>query len=39
MKCLMGGWWNEYSFRCQPVDHSKTGTAMRVSARLPMYLF
>lgn len=27
----MGGWWGEYSFRCQPVDHSTSGQAMRVS--------
>lgn len=27
----MGGWWGEYSFRCQPVDHGTTGRAMRVS--------
>lgn len=30
-QCLMGGWWGEYSFRCQPVDHGTTGRAMRVS--------
>lgn len=30
-ECLMGGWWGEYSFRCQPVDHGTTGRAMRVS--------
>lgn len=29
----MGGWWGEYSFRCQPVDHSTSGRAMRVSLR------
>lgn len=28
----MGGWWGEYSFRCQPVDHSTNPTATRVSA-------
>lgn len=27
----MGGWWGDYSFRCQPVDHSTSGRAMRVS--------
>uniref|UniRef100_A0A182TUC0 Elongation of very long chain fatty acids protein n=1 Tax=Anopheles melas TaxID=34690 RepID=A0A182TUC0_9DIPT len=29
-ECLMGGWWGEYSFRCQPVDHGTTGRAMRI---------
>lgn len=29
----MGGWWGDYSFRCQPVDHSTSGRAMRVSSR------
>ncbi|CRK95430.1 CLUMA_CG008727, isoform B, partial [Clunio marinus] len=29
-ECLMGGWWGEYSFRCQPVDHSTSGRAMRI---------
>ena len=27
----MGGWLHEYSFQCQPVDHSTSGRAMRVS--------
>lgn len=31
MQCLMGGWWGEYSFRCQPVDRSSNPTATRVS--------
>jgi len=31
-QCLMGGWWNQYSFRCQPVDYSNSPTAIRVSA-------
>lgn len=30
-QCLMGGWWNHYSFRCQPVDYSDSSTAIRVS--------
>lgn len=30
----MGGWWGDYSFRCQPVDHSTSGRAMRVSSLL-----
>lgn len=25
------GWFNDYSWRCQPVDHSKNEMAMRVS--------
>lgn len=32
MQCLMGGWWGEYSFRCQPVDYSENPTAIRVSS-------
>ena len=28
---LMGGWWGQYSFRCQPVDYSNNPTALRVS--------
>ena len=31
MQCLMGGWWSQYSFRCQPVDYSNSPTAIRVS--------
>jgi elongation of very long chain fatty acids protein 7 len=27
---LEGGWWNGYSFRCQPVDYSRNPMAMRV---------
>jgi len=30
-QCLMGGWWDHYSFRCQPVDYSNSPTAIRVS--------
>ncbi|XP_055321833.1 elongation of very long chain fatty acids protein AAEL008004-like isoform X1 [Sitodiplosis mosellana] len=30
-ECLMGGWWGEYSFRCQPVDHSSSPTATRIA--------
>lgn len=30
----MGGWWGEYSFRCQPVDHSASASATRVSSLL-----
>lgn len=28
----MTGWFTGYSFRCQPVDYSRSPTAMRVSA-------
>lgn len=27
----MGGWWDAYSFRCQPVEHENYGRPMRVS--------
>ena len=27
----MGGWWGQYSFRCQPVDYTDNPTAIRVS--------
>lgn len=27
----MGGWWDAYSFRCQPVEHETYGRPMRVS--------
>jgi len=30
-QCLMGGWWDHYSLRCQPVDYSNSPTAIRVS--------
>ncbi|XP_020285036.1 elongation of very long chain fatty acids protein AAEL008004-like isoform X2 [Pseudomyrmex gracilis] len=29
-QCLMGGWWNEYSIRCQPVDYSNSPSAIRM---------
>lgn len=28
---MESGWWNDYSLKCQPVDHSTSGKAMRVS--------
>nr|CAD7455119.1 unnamed protein product [Timema tahoe] len=28
-ECLMGGWWGQYSFQCQPVDKSNSPTAIR----------
>lgn len=30
----MGGWWGDYSFRCQPVDYSNSPTATRVSGQI-----
>ena len=27
---LMSGWWGHYSFKCQPVDYSRSPMAMRV---------
>lgn len=38
-QCLMGGWWGEYSFRCQPVDHGTTGRAMRMVHACWWYYF
>ncbi|XP_041766402.1 elongation of very long chain fatty acids protein AAEL008004 isoform X2 [Anopheles merus] len=38
-ECLMGGWWGEYSFRCQPVDHGTTGRAMRMVHACWWYYF
>ncbi|XP_046742153.1 elongation of very long chain fatty acids protein AAEL008004-like isoform X1 [Diprion similis] len=29
-ECLMGGWWGQYSFRCQPVDYTESSTAIRI---------
>ncbi|KOC68911.1 Elongation of very long chain fatty acids protein [Habropoda laboriosa] len=29
-ECLMGGWWGQYNFRCQPVDYSNNQVAMRI---------
>ncbi|XP_072757775.1 very long chain fatty acid elongase AAEL008004 isoform X2 [Anoplolepis gracilipes] len=29
-ECLMGGWWDQYSLRCQPVDYSNSPTAIRM---------
>lgn len=28
---LLAGWWNDYSFKCQPVDYSDNPKALRVS--------
>lgn len=28
VQLLRGGWWNDYSFRCQPVDYSNSPKAM-----------
>lgn len=38
-ECLMGGWWGEYSFRCQPVDKSHNPTAMRMVHACWWYYF
>lgn len=38
-ECLMGGWWGAYSFRCQPVDHSTSGMAMRMVHACWWYYF
>ncbi|XP_015113965.1 elongation of very long chain fatty acids protein AAEL008004 [Diachasma alloeum] len=29
---LAAGWWNDYSFRCQPVDYSRRPKAMRMAS-------
>lgn len=31
VELLYAGWWNDYSFRCQPVDYSNDEKALRVS--------
>lgn len=31
----MGGWWGEYSLRCQPVDYSDSPSATRVIKHIP----
>lgn len=38
-ECLMGGWWGQYSFRCQPVDYSNTPTALRMVHACWWYYF
>ncbi|KAI8045005.1 hypothetical protein M5D96_001182 [Drosophila gunungcola] len=30
LQYLMSGWWGHYSFKCQPVDYSTSGLAMRM---------
>ncbi len=30
IQLLRAGWWNDYSFRCQPVDYSDSPKAMRM---------
>lgn len=34
---LMAGWWNDYSFRCQPVDYSNNPKAMRMARGVYLY--
>ena len=36
---LMGGWWDQYSFRCQPVDYSNNPTAVRMVHACWWYYF
>ncbi|XP_034946031.1 elongation of very long chain fatty acids protein AAEL008004-like [Chelonus insularis] len=31
-EALASGWWNDYSFRCQPVDYSNKPKALRMAA-------
>ncbi|KAG7196479.1 hypothetical protein KM043_007920 [Ampulex compressa] len=38
-ECLMGGWWGQYSFRCQPVDYSNSPTAIRMVHACWWYYF
>lgn len=33
LQCMMGGWWNEYSFKCQPVDYSNKPSTVTVSLK------
>lgn len=34
---LYGGWWNHYSFRCQPVDYSTDPISMRMARAVWLY--
>ena len=36
---LMAGWWNDYSFRCQPVDYSNNPKALRVGIKIKTKTF
>uniref|UniRef100_A0A0A1XHP0 Elongation of very long chain fatty acids protein n=1 Tax=Zeugodacus cucurbitae TaxID=28588 RepID=A0A0A1XHP0_ZEUCU len=38
-ECLMGGWWGQYSFRCQPVDYSDDPTTKRMVHACWWYYF
>ncbi|XP_044726822.1 elongation of very long chain fatty acids protein AAEL008004-like isoform X2 [Chrysoperla carnea] len=38
-ECLMGGWWGQYSFQCQPVDNSESETAVRMVHACWWYYF
>ncbi|KAI5750340.1 hypothetical protein M8J76_014849 [Diaphorina citri] len=33
-EAMMGGWWDEYSFKCQPVNHSTTDPKVLRGRRL-----
>lgn len=31
LQSLRAGWWNDYSYRCQPIDYSTNPKAMRMA--------
>ncbi|XP_031349785.1 elongation of very long chain fatty acids protein AAEL008004-like isoform X2 [Photinus pyralis] len=38
-ECLMGGWWGEYNYMCQPVDYSNSLSAIRMTHASWWYYF
>ncbi|CAB3371621.1 Hypothetical predicted protein [Cloeon dipterum] len=38
-ECMVSGWWNNYSLRCQPVDYSEDPLAMRMARGCWWYYF
>ncbi|VVC25764.1 ELO family [Cinara cedri] len=38
-ECMMGGWWNEYSLSCQPVDYSNKPSTVRMVSICWWYYF
>ena len=36
---VMSGWWNDYSFRCQPVDYSNNPKALRVRIKISLVTY
>ncbi|KAK0176762.1 hypothetical protein PV328_000867 [Microctonus aethiopoides] len=38
-EALTNGWWNDYSFRCQPVDYSNNPKAIRMAETCWWYYF